>query len=253
MALLLNGTPNGIFYAFVTRQSGAAFMFASNPNVREGVRILSKSKGMGYVGVGTGAVRVPGATEKLIPTGEGRQGDVEIRHYAIETTLPNTITADVDFQAKAEMTLEADEPVTGWVPFSLFSKLRVDSASWSDGSVADVYKPKNSPAVWVKLPKTTRARRQPPPSNGVPWRRDRPVCRLLLHSHVDGLVSPADGGTLEGHVRPDLPFAEGVYAGERGDTQGLVGVGQHGENAVGVDRRRCGMRRSTSGSSRRPR
>ena len=29
-------------------------MFASNPNVREGVRILSKSKGMGYVGVAAG-------------------------------------------------------------------------------------------------------------------------------------------------------------------------------------------------------
>lgn len=153
MALMLNGTPNGIFYAYVTRQSGASFMFASNPNVREGVRILSKSKGMGWVGVSEGAVRVPGSSEKLIPTGEHRQGDVEIRHYAIETTLPNTITADVDFQAKAVMTLEADQPVAGWVPFSLFYKLRVDSASWSDGTAADVYKPKNSEAVWVKLPR----------------------------------------------------------------------------------------------------
>ena len=153
LGLMLNGAPDGIFYAFVTRQSGQPFMFASNPNVREGVRILSKSKGMGYVGVAAGAVRVPGSTEKLIPSGEGRQGDVEIRRYVIETTLPNTVTADVDFQAKAEMTLEADQPVAGWVPFSLFYKLRVDSATWSDGSAADVYKPKNSSAVWVKLPK----------------------------------------------------------------------------------------------------
>ncbi len=153
MGLMLNGAPNGIFYAYVTRQSGAQFMFAFNPNVREGVRILSKSKGMGYVGVGAGAVRVPGSSEKLIPNDEGRQGDVEIRHYGIETTLPNTITADVDFQAKAEMTLEADQAVNGWVPFYLFSKLRVDSATWAGGSAADVYKPKNSGTVWVKLPK----------------------------------------------------------------------------------------------------
>ena len=153
MALMLNGTPNGIFYAYVTRPSGGPFMFASNPNVREGVRILSKSKGMGFVGVGLGAVRAPGSAEKQIPAGEGRQGDVEIRHYVIETTMPNTITADVDFQAKADMTLEADLPVTGWVPFSLFTKLKVDSASWADGSAADVYKPKNSDVVWVKMPK----------------------------------------------------------------------------------------------------
>lgn len=153
MALMLNGAPSGIFYAFVTRQSGAQFMFASNPNVREGVRILSKSKGMGYLGVAEGAVRTPGASEKLIPSGERRQGDVEIRHYVIETTMPNTITGDVNFQTRAEVTLEADQPVTGWVPFGLFQKLRVDSASWSDGSAADVYKPKNSDAMWVKLPK----------------------------------------------------------------------------------------------------
>lgn len=154
MALMLNGGPNGIFYAYVTRQSGGQFMFVSNPNVREGVRILSKSKGMGYIGVAEGAVRTPGTSEKLIPGGEQRQGDVEIRHYVIETTMPNTITGDVDFQTKAEVTLEADLQVTGWVPFGLFQKLRVDSASWADGSVADVYKPKNADALWVKLPRT---------------------------------------------------------------------------------------------------
>lgn len=154
MALLLNGTPSGIFYAYVTRSSGKEFMFASNPNVREGVRILSKSKGMGYTGVVAGAVRVPGSSESRIPAGEGRQGDVEIRHYVIETTMPNTITADVGFQVRAEMSLEADQPMTGWVPFGLYSKIRVDSATWADGSVADVYKPRNSGAVWVKLPHT---------------------------------------------------------------------------------------------------
>ncbi len=153
MGLMLNGTPNGLFYAFVTPERRDAFMFASNPNVREGVRILSKSKGMGYVGVAQGAIRVPGSAEKQMPRDEGRQGDVEIRHYTLDTTMPNTVTGDVDFQVKAAMSLEADEPVTGWVPFRLFSKIRVDSASWGDGSVADVYKPKKGDAVWVKLPK----------------------------------------------------------------------------------------------------
>ena len=152
MGLMLQNSSSGVFYAHVTRPSGDPFMVMVNPNVREGVRLLSRAKGVGWTRLSEGVVQLPRAGEETFPGGEERINDVEVRHYTIETTLPNSFTGDVSFGAVAQLTLVADKAVSGWVPFFLYEKLKVDSARWGDGEPATVFKVKDNYALWVRLP-----------------------------------------------------------------------------------------------------
>ena len=152
MGLMLQNSSSGVFYAHVTRPNGNPFMVMVNPNIREGVRLMSRAKGVGWTRVQESVAQVARAGESAFPAGEERINDVEIAHYTVETTLPNAITGDVAFAAVATMKLVADQPVSGWAPFELYDKLKVDSAHWGDGEPATVVKVKDSYAMWVRLP-----------------------------------------------------------------------------------------------------
>jgi len=153
MGLMLQNSSSGVFYAHVNRPKGDPFMVMVNPNVREGVRLMSRAKNLGWMRVQESVAQVPRAGEAAFPAGEEWINDVEVERYKVETNLPNALTGDVAFAAVATMTLVADQPVSGWAPFELYEKLKVDSARWGDGEPATVVKVKDSYAMWVRLPR----------------------------------------------------------------------------------------------------
>ena len=153
MGLMLQSSASGLFYAHMTRPKGDPFMLMVNPNIREGVRLMSRAKNVGWTRVQESVAQVPRAGETAFPPGEDRINDVEIERYMVETTLTNAMSGDVSFAARATMALVADQPVSGWAPFYLYEKLKVDSARWGDGEPATVFKVKDSYAMWVRLPR----------------------------------------------------------------------------------------------------
>jgi hypothetical protein len=47
MGLMLQSSASGLFYAHMTRPKGDPFMLMVNPNIREGVRLMSRAKNVG--------------------------------------------------------------------------------------------------------------------------------------------------------------------------------------------------------------
>jgi hypothetical protein len=157
MSALLNGEESDLFYAYLRRGSGGPLLFMLNPNEVESVRlsgkvtrrIWSRSSELITQFPRDGRARLPGVT------GE-RTRQAAIQKYAIETWLPQTGMGEIGFRAAATMDIVADAAVGPWVAFELFEKLKVDSARWSGGEAATVFRGKESELVWVRLDRQIR-------------------------------------------------------------------------------------------------
>lgn len=153
MRQVLNEESRGLFIAHITRRDGDPLMFEVNPSEREGVQLFTRSRGTG----GSRFREVVAAAPLTGGTGEpwqrNRRHDVLVRQHTITVSLPNSSSGDVNFAARDQLTLWADDSIGAWQPLRLYWKLQVDSATWGDGTPASVHKGKESGLIWVRLPR----------------------------------------------------------------------------------------------------
>jgi hypothetical protein len=152
MSSFLNNQSSGVFYAYVSPTSGSPLMFMLNPHEVEGVSLAQRTRRYGWTRQTEVISRFPAGRQARDgqSTGE-RLGDAAIRHYHIVTSLTPSGSGDLSFVAAAELDITADAPIGPWIAFSLFEKLRVDSARWETGEPATVFKGKDATLLWVKL------------------------------------------------------------------------------------------------------
>ena len=151
MSAWLNGDTSDLFYAHVRRQIGDPLMFTLDPHEVEAVSLSGKATRW-WAEDREVLSQFPraGATRDPQVTGE-RIDPAEIRRYVMSVDLPQSGIGEIAFAARAKLDIAATHPVGPWVPFDLFEKLEVDSARWSTGEPATVYKGKNSGFLWVNL------------------------------------------------------------------------------------------------------
>jgi hypothetical protein len=151
MAALLNGDATDLFYAYVRRQGADPLMFTLDPYEVEAVSLSGKAtrwwsddREVLSQFPRSGRARDPQVTgERLDPA--------EIRRYVISIDLPQRGIGEIAFAATAKVDIAATSAAGPWVPFELFDKLDVDSARWSTGQPATVFKGKDSGLLWVDL------------------------------------------------------------------------------------------------------
>jgi hypothetical protein len=152
MSAALNGESSALFYAHLDRQNGGPLMFMVNPHEVEGVTLSQRVR---YVGL-TRRTEVicrfaAGTFSRDVPAPSSRTSEVGIKHYNITTSLRQSGSGDLSFAAQAKMDITSSRRMGPWVAFTLFEKLKVDSARWQDGSAAMVYKGRNGSQLWVRL------------------------------------------------------------------------------------------------------
>src|SRR5205807_573374 len=82
---------------------------------------------------------------------------LDVPHYTMDVHLTTTSSANLDFAARATLSLSAREPVGPWLWFGLHEKLLVDSARWTDGQAVFSYKAKDGNVLWVHAPRRLAA------------------------------------------------------------------------------------------------
>lgn len=152
MAAVLNGEQNGVFYAHMVRENYDPFMFYLEPQEVEAVQFRMRGKRTGFTHYAEPVAQFPrmGDTVRTGGRTERRPGS-RVQQYTMRVTLPET-GGGVGFRAAATLAITADTVTGPWVPFALFPQLDVDSARWADGTVATVFKGKQSSELWVRLP-----------------------------------------------------------------------------------------------------
>jgi len=154
MEPMLNGDRDGLFLARLKLARTGDWLFEVVPTRIEAVQLFRPSKRTEF-----------GAHWDLV-TEWARQGDVpdtsgswtyrprlDLPAYRMDVTLHETFTADLDFSARAVLTLRALAPVGPWIHLGLQYKIQVDSARWSDGSDAPAFKAADDGTVWVRAPR----------------------------------------------------------------------------------------------------
>lgn len=151
MREVLNAESRGLFIAHIVRPGGDPLMFEVNPSEREGVRLFTRAKGAGGVRFRELVAAGPRAGEAKESWRGNRRHDLQVSRHVIEVRLPNSSTGDVSFSATDRLTLVARDSVGTWQPLMLFPRLKVDSATWADGTQATVFKGKDQGVLWVRL------------------------------------------------------------------------------------------------------
>jgi peptidase M1-like protein len=118
----------------------------------EGVTLSHRVRHVGWTRRSEVICRFPagGASRDIRVTGE-RTDRAAIRNYSITTFLKESGVGDLSFAANARLDITSTGPVGPWVAFSLFEKLKVDSARWQSGEPATVFKGRDGNLLWVRL------------------------------------------------------------------------------------------------------
>ena len=142
---LANAGP-GFFYAHVSEDRGAPFIFSVDPFQAEEVTLSGKQDR-------TKRPETRVQFHRMSDYESGRSIPQEgldllsVSSIDVETTIDD----DLDLVGRATLDLERRLTNYAWVPFSLFFELRVDSLRWSDGSPAPFYRPRDSSDLWVDV------------------------------------------------------------------------------------------------------
>src|SRR5207302_4702713 len=155
---LLNGAPTGFFLARLERAHGGPILFEVDPNANEAVQLhrpVSRSQWGGSWRVVTQSP----LQRPLSGTGSSWvwRERLDVPHYTMDVHLTTTSSANLDFAARATLSLTAREPVGPWLWFGLHEKLLVDSARWTDGQAVFSYKAKDGNVLWVHAPRRLAA------------------------------------------------------------------------------------------------
>ena len=216
MSIFLNGESSDLFYAEVGRSSGGPLVLMLNPHEVEGVTLSQRSRRYGWTRQSETICRFAPQGKTRGPEVMGERIDqATIRDYAIETWLTQSGGGDLNFLAKAKLEITTNSPIGPWVAFSLYPKLKVDSAQWESGEPATIFKGKEGNLLWIKLD------RQLQPGDvrklNLTYRGDLidRYGRPLLYQVVSRVVSPRAGGEESRDLRPDVPQPQGETARQR--------------------------------------
>lgn len=154
MEPVLNGERNGLFVTRLKLVRAGDWMFEVDPGRVESVRLLRPAKRAEF-GVNWDVVtQGPRGGEAADTSGSWSYAPlIDIPAYRIDVTLKHTFTADLDFAAQATLTVRALEAAGPWLKVWLHPKIQVDSARWSDGSVATLFKAQDDTTVWIQAPR----------------------------------------------------------------------------------------------------
>ena len=173
---LLNGEPTGFFLARVERANGGPVMFQLNPEMSEAVRLYHPVRRSRWGANWAVVTQFPLQRPPPGPASSWMYRQrLDVPAYQIEIQLTSTGGANLDFAARATLALSPREPLGPWILFALHPKLVVDSARWSTGQPAAVFKAKDDDDVWV------RAIRQLQPG-------DSAALTLFYHGDHGGLI-----------------------------------------------------------------
>jgi hypothetical protein len=149
---LLNGQASGFFMARLEREHGDPLLFEVDPTLSEAVQVY---RAVGRLRWGTNwalLTRFPALQPLPGSAGMWRyRHRLAVSHYAMDVRLTPTGSADLDFTARATLTLQAAEAVGPWLLFELHPKLQVDSARFGQGAQAATFKAKDDDDLWVRL------------------------------------------------------------------------------------------------------
>jgi hypothetical protein len=151
---LLNCDTSLFFLARVEPVHGEALLFEIDPSVSEAVQLYHPVGRLRWGGSWAVITESP-LQHPLAGTGGSWRfrERATVPSYQIEVHLRSTGGADLDFAARALLTIKATEPVGPWLRFILHSKLLVDSARWSDGAAATAFKAKDEEDLWIRAPR----------------------------------------------------------------------------------------------------
>jgi len=152
MSVLLNDESSGVFYATIGRTSGSPLVFVVNPHEVEGVSLLQRVRAYGWTRSSEVICRFPpGASVRPTDVTSERTQQADIRRYQLETWLSPSGSGDLSFASNAKLEITSSASIGPWVAFTLFEKLKVDSARWENGSAAPFFKGKDGELLWVRL------------------------------------------------------------------------------------------------------
>lgn len=151
---LLNGDSSGFFLARLQRTRGGPLLFELDPGSNEAVRLLRPVSRRRW-GANWGVITqfplrrpLPGTTGTWV-----YRERLAVPRYEMDVTLSSTGSANLDFAARATLSLVAREPVGPWLSFGLHPKLLADSAHWAGGAPAPVFKARDGNDLWVRAPR----------------------------------------------------------------------------------------------------
>jgi hypothetical protein len=172
---LLNGEATGFFLARVARAHGDPVLFELNPDVSEAVQLYRPVSRVRWGASWAVVSQFPPERPPAGTAGFWHRERLSVPSYRIEIRLTSTFSANLDFAANGTLALKALEPVGPWLAFALHPTVVVDSARWSAGEPASVFKAKDSGDLWV------RAGRRLQPGDSL-------ALTLLYHSESGGLI-----------------------------------------------------------------
>lgn len=143
MRAALNPAESGLFYAHVEGR-GDPLMYLVSPYLEEDAVLMRKSKARG-------AGKVSEVVSAFASGGRSAMAGETITEYVLDVGVMTNVWGKEPFNVRARTTLVGAE-ASRWVPLILHSSLEVDSARWTDGSVAEVSKVRESPYLWIRTP-----------------------------------------------------------------------------------------------------
>jgi peptidase M1-like protein len=154
MSALLNGESSGVFYATVGRSNGSPLVFVVNPHEVEGVSLWQRVRRYGWTRSSEVICRFPPGGGVRPEVSGDRTQQADIRHYQLNTSLTPSGSGDLSFATDARLEITSATSIGPWVAFTLFEKLKVDSARWENGTPAPFFKGKDGELLWVRLDRT---------------------------------------------------------------------------------------------------
>lgn len=147
MSALLNGDPNGFFYAYVKRQSGEDLIFEVDPE--QGEQILLQRAGRLEGQKVQTVAQFPQASDlgDSEPAADWERNPLKIEAYRIDAT----VAKGLDFSAAAMLRFSPRRPNTRWARFVLFGELDVDSVIDATGAADSFHRAKNGSDLWVRF------------------------------------------------------------------------------------------------------
>jgi hypothetical protein len=140
---LINQGP-GFFYAHFSEDRGDPLIFCVDPHQFEEVSLSKRTeRGKRREVVAQFHRQVDYTTGSSLPP--EALDLIAISAYDIETRIED----DLDVVGRATTTLRRTQQSYTWIPFSLYSELRVDSLRWGDGSPAAFYRAEDQTDLWV--------------------------------------------------------------------------------------------------------
>jgi hypothetical protein len=147
---LLNGERTDLFYAHMAR-GGDPWIYMINPHEVEGIRLMGRPRGVGWVRFAEVVTQTRRAGEDAYALSDERTPEAAIRHYNIESWMTQNVTGGLNFSAVAKVQITSDRGAGPWVAFQLYDELEVDSATTESGQRLDVFKAKDHYAVFLRM------------------------------------------------------------------------------------------------------